>query len=188
MELYQEISKAEFLHQTKEVDTRYDFLAYTLNCKKELFPLSESDLIEIQSYIEYNYSYINYYVNEKYFVIVLEDLDQLLNTHVKKNHFRGPRYIKIIKKFDEYFYISDLIWNDDKLTLAAYTNSGNVNRFYICDQIDGLMAYITDRLNGILMKKMFDDMVNYYESISKDLGSCSSVLPFVEFNCVMLLE
>jgi hypothetical protein len=111
--------------------------------KGDLECLSISDYIEIQTYIESEYPDINYYKNENvvvpHFTIVIYKDERIFNM------------IDIYKNSDEYFFIKSYI----KLkyshgTLVEFPRS---HKFFMADQIDGLLLFLHDIIDVFLHKK-----------------------------------
>jgi len=110
--------------------------------------LSISDYIEIQTYIESNYPNINYYKSETnpfdpHFTIVIYEDEGVLNM------------IDIYKNTDEYFFIKNYIQLkyvkvDDIWILVDFPMS---SKFFVADQVDGLVLFIHDIIDVILNKK-----------------------------------
>lgn len=137
----------------------YNIITDSEFCKRvykgDLECLSISDYIEIQTYIESEYPDINYYKNENgragdldhrgypivpYFTIVVYKDERISNM------------IDIYKNSDEYFFIKSYfkLKYSQVYTLVEYPGS---HKFFMADQIDGLILFLHDIIDVFLNKK-----------------------------------
>ncbi len=124
----------------------YNIITDSEFCKRvykgDLECLSISDYIEIQTYIESEYPDINYYKNENvpHFTIVVYKDERISNM------------IDIYKNSDEYFFIKSYIKlkYSQVYTLVEFPGS---HKFFMVDQIDGLLLFLHDIIDVFLNKK-----------------------------------
>ncbi len=135
----------------------YNIITDSEFCKRvykgDLECLSISDYIEIQTYIESEYPDINYYKNENVrpFPLITHPVVPHFTIVVYKDE-RISNMIDIYKNSDEYFFIKSYIKlkYSQVYTLVEFPGS---HKFFMVDQIDGLLLFLHDIIDVFLNKK-----------------------------------
>ena len=109
--------------------------------KENLECLSTSDYIGIQTYIESEYPDIDYYKeNDFQFTMIIHKGARVFNM------------MDIYKNSDEYFFIKNCIKLKYSQVPSLVEFPGS-HKFFIADQIDGLLLFLHDIIDAFLNKK-----------------------------------